>query len=336
MSAGQPGGSRLRPCARCNALNGADFDHCIRCGTPLSAVAVGAARVSGRLGGERLLASKVLLALTTFVFAGQLAVWLPRGSVPILLDSSKVVILGALRFGALLISPAALVQEPWRMLSAVFVHFSVLHFGLNMLALINLSRIAEPAVGSARLVITYVCTGIFGFLASVLWGTIVSPSPYAIPTAGASGAIFGIMGLILGVLLRLRDPRWKQFAVQAVFYSLVFGLMIRANNAAHIGGLLLGIIFGLVFAGRQRGFQARPRSRVEFLVNLSAALGLLISIASVLLALRSPHWRLWEQDLLGQNRAPSSHETPEAPRENPGAPRPDQREARAPTRTGAT
>lgn len=288
MTAAPPRGSRVRPCARCGALNGADFDRCIRCGGPLSALAVGAERVSGGLGrffdGQRLLATKVLLGLTTLVFAGQMADWLARGVMPVFMEGGVGVVIGAIRSGALPLSQESFVLEPWRALSAVFVHFSLLHFGLNMLALTNLARVAEPATGSARFVIAYVATGIIGFAASLGWSTWVSPLPFPIPTAGASGAIFGVMGLILGWLIRRRDPRWKQFAVQAVFYSLVFGLMIRANNAAHIGGLIAGVGFGLVYAGGRRRW-------AEPLVNVGAVLGLLISAAALALALRSPLWR---------------------------------------------
>ncbi|EYF02049.1 Rhomboid family protein [Chondromyces apiculatus DSM 436] len=272
---------------RCGTLNGVDFDHCIRCGTPISAVAVGTSRIGGRVGGERLLATKVLLALTTLVFAGQLADWTSRKVLPLFMGGGPGVIVGATRFGALWLGPEALFEEPWRMLSAVFVHFSVMHFAMNMLSLLNLARLAEPAVGPARLMVTYVTTGIIGFLASIVWSTVVFPTRFPIPTAGASGAIFGIMGLILGVLLRLRDPRWKQFAIQAVFYSVLFGVVLRANNAAHIGGLVAGVGFGLLFAGERRGG--------EHLANLLAALGLVVSVASLVLALRSPQWRVLEE-----------------------------------------
>lgn len=295
MTAAPPRGSRVRPCARCGALNGADFDRCIRCGAALSALAVGAERVSGGLGrfidGQRLLATKVLLGLTTLVFAGQLADWSARGVMPVVFASageSRAVGLGAIRFGALPQIEEIFAAEPWRVLSAVFVHLSLLHFGLNMLALMSLARIAEPATGAARFVIAYVATGIIGFAASAGWSIVVSGQGAS--TAGASGAIFGVMGLILGWLIRRRDPRWKSFAVQAVVYSLMFGVMIRANNAAHLGGLIAGVGFGLVYAGGRRRW-------AEPLVNLGAALGLLLSVAALALALRSPLWRAIELHL---------------------------------------
>lgn len=303
MTAGLPEGARVRPCPRCGALNGPDFDRCVRCNAPLSAfarsVAAGTEQVGGWLDGRRLLGTKMLMAMTTVVFAGQMAAALSRGHAPQLGfwsggEEAAAAVIDALRFGALYPSPGF---EPWRVLSAVFVHFGLLHFGMNMLGLMNLARIAEPATGSARFVIAYVATGIIGFAVSAFW-SLSTARP--VSTAGASGAIFGIMGLILGWLIRRRDPRWKPFAMQAVFYSMLFGVMIRANNAAHLGGLVSGIAFGLVYGGRARRRWAEP------VVNILAALGLLASTASILLSLRSPLWRELERRFSASADAPAA------------------------------
>jgi rhomboid protease GluP len=275
----QPRGEQARalPCRRCGALNGADFGTCIRCGSSL----VQARHLEGPLDGRSLLATKMLGGLTFLVFAGQIMAALARN----LGLFSKWNVVDYLRSGALLVTPE-LRFEPFRLLSAVFVHFGLIHFGMNMLALSNLARIAEPAVGSARFVIAYVVTGVLGFATTALWGTYVKPEE--VFTAGASGAVFGVMGLILGWLLRRRDPRWKHFAFQAVFYSVVFGFLvnasntgIRINNSAHLGGLVSGVLFGLFYANRGRG-------RHEGLVNAGALASLAACVAALALAQRSP------------------------------------------------
>lgn len=279
MTPSPPDAAPARPCPRCGALNGENFDRCIRCGALFSALAAQAGRVGNRLNGQNLLATKILIGLTCLIFAAQLRAALARGEdVPVLPGGDHVA--DAIRVGSLLILPGQ-PFEPWRLLSAVFVHFGIIHFGMNMLALTNLARIAEPATGSARFTIAYVITGIIGFGASVAWSAFVDRQ--VIHTAGASGAIFGVMGLILGVLIRRRDPRWKQFALKAVLYSLLFGLMIRANNAAHLGGLLAGIGFGLLFAGPRR-------QRLEFAVNVAAVASLIACVVALALAQMSPLW----------------------------------------------
>ena len=103
-----------------------------------------------------------------------------------------------------------------------------------------------------------------------------------------SGAVFGIAGLILGLLRRRRDPRWKQFATQTLFYTVLFAFMfyekgVRINNAAHAGGLCAGIALGWLFGA---GELAPARS--SGWANLAAALGLLACFASLALCQLSP------------------------------------------------
>ncbi|WP_438028735.1 rhomboid family intramembrane serine protease [Sorangium sp. So ce233] len=288
MTAGPPGErGRSLHCARCGALNGRDFDRCIRCGAPLLAPAVHAAPARGRLDGRSLLATKILAGLTAFVFVGQMVAAHGRGlGLLSAWDASNY-----LRFGALLILPGASF-EPFRLLSAVFVHMGVLHFAMNMMTLGMLARAAEPAVGSARFAITYVITGLFGFAASAAWNILVQPE--VVCTAGASGAVFGVMGLLLGWLVRRRDPRWKDLALQAVFYIVLFGFVvnasntgIRINNAAHIGGLISGALLGAIYA-------VPGRRRYEGVVNAGALAGVLACVAALALAQRSPVWRAAE------------------------------------------
>ncbi len=252
-------------CRNCGALNGAEFDDCIRCAEPLGRVAVGGAawqrpprqetsRRFGRSGGEALFGvwpaeslpvAKALLTVTMVVFGLQLlSAWRDEPSFSTLLDGGGV--LDALRSGAMLSVPNLVALEPWRLLSACFVHFGILHLGMNMLGLLHLCRLLEPAIGSVRLLILYVVTGIVGFAVSLGYYTMLGqPSP----TAGASGAIFGLMGAVLGFLYRRKDDRWKEWAVQTVGYSLLFGLVMRGvNNAAHIAGLVSGAGIGWLMA----------------------------------------------------------------------------------------
>lgn len=274
---------RTRPCPKCGALNGADFDRCVRCGNALSALAVSADRARKPLvDAGSLWASKVIAGFTLLVFAGQVAAELAAGgSVGGLLMRGNGLV--ALRFGALEIAPLGM-PHPLRLLSAVFVHYGVLHVGLNLLALGNLARVAEPMVGSARFAIVYVVTGVLGFATTAATSMYFDDSLRVVQTAGASGAVFGIMGLLLGTLLRRRDPRWRQFLVQAVLYAVVFGFAlnasragIRVNNSAHIGGLVVGTLAGLVL---------RDRPRSELAANFGAVVCLLASVASVALAQR--------------------------------------------------
>jgi len=281
--------ARSRVCASCGALNGADFNRCIRCGTALSPAAASADLLRSHIDGRSLLATKGLIGLTLAVFAFQMLVELSQHT-PISDLVTKASANVTLRFGSMALNfpfLPGLDREPWRLLSAVFVHYGMLHVGLNMLALANLGRVAEPIVGSSRFVVAYVAAGIAGFGTSALYA-ISNGQSYS--TAGASGAVLGVMGIIVGWLVRRRDPRWKQFAVQALFYGFVFGFMVNAsnvgllvNNSAHMGGLLCGVLFGAIYAGR--------RSRSDLWANIAAVFALLACVASLVLSQMSPAWR---------------------------------------------
>lgn len=166
--------------------------------------------------------------------------------------------------------------EPFRLLSAVYVHLGLDHFLFNMAALVSLGRSIEDRIGGARLVVLFVITGILGFLASRLYFGPVSP-----PTAGASGALFGFVGHEIGTLLARRDPRARELILQQLAYAIGFALLFSVNNAAHAGGFLAGIAIGYLF-DRERNRPVR-----EPLFRALAWGGLILSVASVLLSIRS-------------------------------------------------
>jgi membrane associated rhomboid family serine protease len=286
-------------------LNGEAFDRCIRCAAPLQPLAAGAQvlgeQLGARLDARKLWGTKVIVGLTLLVFAGQMAALLRSGGSIRLLGWPSGELM---RFGAMHISIEETLEQPYRLLTAVFVHIGILHVVMNMISLVNIGRVVEPAVGSARFVVAYLVSGVLGFAANLGLLAIGSALPVmhsglaekivhaVFPregltptlTAGASGAVFGAMGLILGWLVRKRDRRWRSFAVQAVFYALVLNLLgIGINNGAHIGGLLAGAAFGFVYAGN-------PRPRSQLAANAGAVLGLALSIVSLLLAQSAAGW----------------------------------------------
>ncbi len=275
--------SRSRPCPRCGALNGEGFDRCVRCAAPLQAAGVGAEKLGTSVDATKLWGTKVILALTSLVFAGQIAA-LPHKSFGAILTGGSTPT-AMLRFGAMPMSLEDVRAEPYRLLSAVFVHFGALHFGMNMMSLANLGRSVEPGIGSARFVVAYLVAGVVGFAVNI-GGDVLFPSKGLSVglTAGASGAVFGAMGLVIGWLLRRRDRRWRTFAIQAVFFAVLVNLLgMSINNGAHIGGLLCGAAFGFLYAGN-------PRPKSLLLPNIVAITGLVLSIVSLLLAQRAGNW----------------------------------------------
>lgn len=153
--------------------------------------------------------------------------------------------------------PATLHGQWWRLFTSMFVHYGIIHLGMNMYVFYSVGRITEALFGRARLVILYVATGLAGGLLS-LW---VHPD---VVGAGASGAIFGVYGAFLGFLYVRRHVIAPQ-AMKAMTRSattflginLIYGFMSgRIDLAAHIGGLLCGVLLGYVLVDRAKGLAA--------------------------------------------------------------------------------
>lgn len=173
----------------------------------------------------------------------------------------------------------ALDLEPYRAVSAIFVHLGLDHLAFNSLALWSLGRGTEARFGGARTIVFFLVTGVMGYVASRLYFGQLSPV-----TAGASGAVFGLLGVRIGELVAMRDPRVRDMIFEQLAYAVGFALLFSVNNAAHAGGALSGVALG---------YLSKPRltSRGESAFGYAAALGLAAAVASVLLSFFSLAWR---------------------------------------------
>ena len=178
--------------------------------------------------------------------------------------------------------PATKDGEWWRLASAMFLHFGLVHLVMNMVALVEAGRLVERLYGSGRFVVIYFASGLTGNLASL-----IVQGDQAI-AGGASGAVFGVYGALLVCLWRERcqvdvtEFRWL-FGGAALFtaVTIALGLFITGiDNAAHIGGLLSGALVGAVLARRlSADSPAHNRSRwVAAIVHGLAVLVLLYRI----------------------------------------------------------
>ncbi len=218
--------------------------------------------------GADLLGAKLLGALCIAVFVLELleARTLDLRGSPLSGLFSSVPVSTLVHFGGL--TPDLTWREPWRLLAACFVHVNLLHVGMNLMVLADLARVGEKQVGTPRFVFAFVATGIAGFVASGLYyGDGISA------TAGASGAIFGIDGMLLGAMAVRRDPRWKGLLVRAIVYSLAFGLIIRINQLAHFGGLFAGCILGALYELERRPWKMRGLMAGLLVLSLTASVG---------------------------------------------------------------
>lgn len=133
--------------------------------------------------------------------------------------------------------------EYYRLITAVFLHYDIQHIINNMLLLFFIGRIIEKQTGHLAYFTIYILSGIGGNIVSGLWEYHVET--YSI-SVGASGAVFGLTGALFVVVIcnkgKLEQIRWQGVALM-IFLSVYNGFTAdNINNAAHLGGLLTGLI----------------------------------------------------------------------------------------------
>ncbi|MDM1362642.1 rhomboid family intramembrane serine protease [Myroides marinus] len=139
--------------------------------------------------------------------------------------------------------PLVLEGQWWRLLTNIFLHGGLMHLFVNMAGLLFISIFLEKYLGSIRYAAVYLISGVFASLCSIWWYK-------ATISVGASGAIFGLYSFLLVSLLRKNVPRDmdKGFLIIVCAFigvNLLMGLSEGIDNAAHIGGLISGLILGL-------------------------------------------------------------------------------------------
>jgi len=182
-------------------------------------------------------------------------------------------------------------REWYRLLTATFVHVGLIHLLTNMWCLWNLGMLGEPLVGPWGMVAVYMITGIAGNLLSMAWNvasTLASHDPRFLLQvgAGASGAVFGIAGILIVMLSNRRLPfpwdelkRLRSSVVKFAAINLVIGLStdvvnvgISIDNSAHIGGFLSGLALGVPLVPRMTAGRDRYLDRQKITFALACLL----------------------------------------------------------------
>ncbi len=177
----------------------------------------------------------------------------------------------------------------YRLVTATFVHVGIIHLATNMWCLYNLGLLGEPLLGRWGLVATYLITGVAGNLLSLLVNVVRRDLSVG---AGASGAVFGIAGILIVLLSNKKLPiaaselqRLRRSVIQFAGLNLVIGLgtafsnIIHIDNMAHIGGFLSGLALGPPLVPKMTSGRRRYLSRQK----------LTFAVASFLLILFG-HW----------------------------------------------
>ena len=162
----------------------------------------------------------------------------------------------------------------WRVVTAMFVHIDLLHIGINMFSLLIIGPFVEKLYGSAKFVVFWVATGIAGSVATYLafrpalargvFGSFIFKA-VDVPAAGASGALFGLVGVLFVFGIKYRHELPEGFKrvfgtglLPIIFINLFIGFVGRSfiGNAAHLGGLFAGAALALFVDYRRPGVRA--------------------------------------------------------------------------------
>ena len=160
----------------------------------------------------------------------------------------------------------------WRCITYAYMHGGIIHLGFNMLVLYQVGPLLESEIGWTRLMTVYTITALVATVAGLFW----HPN---VPVVGASGAIFGLIGFSISFYHRVGGSlgiQRRNFMFQWAVMAFIFGFMIGADNAAHLGGALSGAAFGWIMP-----ITIRDQRKTEGLFKSIAAVCSVLTVISI-------------------------------------------------------
>jgi rhomboid protease GluP len=282
-------------CRTCGSIVGGGQQQCAVCGTAISGLATSQRRAGAdneTIRFARAILNRpykftiILLVANIFVF---LLMWQASGMQLSLLAPLDQVLIP---FGAKVNYFIRVGHQWWRFVTPMFLHVNLLHLLVNMYSLWIVGPYVERLYGSAKFVVFWVLTGIAGVVASYLTvrpGMQIGPiarfifKPSDVASAGASGALFGLVGVlfVFGIKFRHELPEGFKRAfgtglLPMIFLNLFIGYVGRGfiDNAAHLGGMLAGAMLALAVDYRRP--DERSGIAVTWRVLQIAAIGLVV------------------------------------------------------------
>jgi len=259
-----------KTCPECGAIHDRSEARCTRCGAKLTSRAMQVLQRIGLTTPEFLSMSTMLALVLLGVY---LRVWIAAGGG---LGSPKSLLL--IDFGGRL--PTSLSDEPWRLVTAIFLHAGLWHLGFNLLAIATIGPRIEQVYGRLTMLMLFVVTGTLANAGTLaISGLAASAHGVGI---GASGGVMGLIGAAAGYGQRLgtsggrlvRNDMLKWSA-----YTFVFGYWVGADNWAHGFGFVAGAAFG--YAVRPSVWthpQLLPVRTLGKLIGAVGAIGALVII----------------------------------------------------------
>ena len=164
--------------------------------------------------------------------------------------------------------------EWWRCITYAFTHGGLIHLGFNMVVLYQVGPLLEAEIGWSRLFTVYTCSTILATVAGLFW------HPVSV-VVGASGAIFGLIGFSVSFYHRIGGAlgiQRRNFMFQWALMAFIFGFIIGADNAAHLGGAVAGAILGWIMP-----ISIRNQRKTEGIFKVLAMGCIFITVVSIAL-----------------------------------------------------
>ncbi len=273
---------RPQLCPACRTLVGAGAKRCHQCGANMTFSMAAASQSLGRLMPATSPATYAILTVSCLMFVVSLLSTMSQGG----LQAPSGGLFGIFNFGS--INGRVLLRlgeslplrynliQPWRFVMAIFLHASILHIVFNMWVLLDIGPQIEEMYGSARYLFIYVLCGIGGnLLSSGIGGH---------PSVGGSGAIVGLIGVLLATTIGRQGAGAQMLRGQLIrwlVYILIWGFVVSGvDNWAHGGGLVTGFLLGKVMTDRP---PAIPEERkLAYALGWAAALVVVASFAMMM------------------------------------------------------
>ena len=173
--------------------------------------------------------------------------------------------------------------EWWRCITYAFAHGGLIHLGFNMMVLYQIGPMVEEEIGTIRFMILYVLTALTATVAGLGWQIVYIKQ--WVTVVGASGSLFGLIGFAIAYYHRVGGAmahNYRNFMLRWAAIAFVFGLLVGADNAGHLGGAVGGALFGLVLP---IGIRGRQIMRPFF--NGLGILCILVTVISLLMMIGS-------------------------------------------------
>jgi len=258
--------AELRMCPHCRAFISRRDRVCPYCESEVGPTAAERSGLSSALGGripQARFTTTVLLVINFGLYLALTLTTIRAGNPdPFSIDGRTLFDFGAKYRDAIVFG------QWWRLVTAGFLHGGLLHILMNSWVLFDLGAVVEQTYGAARLIVIYFMATVGGFFASTFW--------YRGLSVGASAGIFGLIGAMIALGVRCRSPLGvaiRSFYFRWAIYGLLLGLLpgLRVDNAAHLGGLFVGL-----GAGYMAGLPGQG-DRLERFWRLAAAAAIVVT-----------------------------------------------------------